>query len=424
MYFSYIVSNSLAMKNHLLTGFSLILSLLGIFGQKTISNEVTEIDKQCSNDEICIRNNNCPSFVEQRKQMVRLEKDSFERKKLFKTLRGSVCNKSERGVCCSRCDGGDPCLSEAQCPHAQDLRRRFRTGDEDARREFISLICDKKERTFCCPNQTTNNNRNYNNQVKSPAWLPGEGECGRPGRPGFIVGGEATSPGEFPFTALLGYTHTVKKWVEQERAIKTWNETKYDCGGTLINHWYVVTAAHCIYERLIFVRLGEWETLRDPDCDGSVCLEKVQDIGIEHKIRHESYRITHNNVLNDVALIKLSSPAVLNHAVQIVCLPVNSTEAARLLGLENLGSGLVGKRATVVGWGHTQFNPFSTEEQGDFEHHNIASTSQQKLDVPVLSSTECTQKFGRGIIPEDSQICAGGEPGKDSCKVKIFFFTS
>merc|ERR1712013_54851 len=378
---------------------------------------IGETDKLCNNNEICKSQNDCPAFLEQRKQMDKLERGSSEWKDSLRKLKSSVCNQSERGVCCSKsssssssCVGGEPCLPEEQCPHAQDLRRRLRAGDGDARRKLKSLICDRKQRTFCCPM------KNSNEQNSSPTWLPGEGECGRPGRPGFIVGGVATRPGEFPFTALLGYTHTVEhKWVEHEQAYKTWNETRFKCGGTLINHWYVLTAAHCLSKAPISVRLGEWEVLQNPDCEGDVCLERVQDIGIASITKHGEYERGYKNVLNDVALIKLSSPAVLNQGVQIVCLPGNPSEAARELGLRNLRSDLVGKRLTVVGWGYTEFNRFAVEEQGDFKTANVASSSQQKLEVPVLSSSDCTKKFGK-FLPEDSQICAGGEQGKDSCK--------
>ena len=53
-----------------------------------------------------------------------------------------------------------------------------------------------------------------------------------------------TKIGEFPFMALLGSG--------QEGNI-TWK-----CGGSVINKWFVLSAAHC-GPTVDFVRLGEWK---------------------------------------------------------------------------------------------------------------------------------------------------------------------
>ena len=55
-------------------------------------------------------------------------------------------------------------------------------------------------------------------------------------------------------------------------------------------------------------------------------------------------------------------------------------------------------------------------KQGDWVKAGIASTAQQKLGLPVLSKQDCIAKFGNINVLE-SHICAGGELGKDSCKV-------
>ncbi len=58
------------------------------------------------------------------------------------------------------------------------------------------------------------------------------GECGISPLTGKVVGGTIARPGEFPFMVLIGY-------MIDERI-------RYDCGGSLINRHYVLTAAHCI----------------------------------------------------------------------------------------------------------------------------------------------------------------------------------
>ena len=47
-----------------------------------------------------------------------------------------------------------------------------------------------------------------------------------------LVGGSVTKNGEFPYMALIGRLYD--------------GEVFYVCGGSLINKWYVLTAAHCI----------------------------------------------------------------------------------------------------------------------------------------------------------------------------------
>merc|ERR1712172_209369 len=72
--------------------------------------------------------------------------------------------------------------------------------------------------------------------------------------------------------------------------------------------------------------------------------------------------------------------------------------------------GLTGTRPVIVGWGHT--NPFRRDKEDSF-NVGVPKAIQQMLEVPVLSSSECGKLF---ITPEKSQICAGGDRGKDSCR--------
>ena len=61
-------------------------------------------------------------------------------------------------------------------------------------------------------------------------------ECGQKINVEHIVGGTVARVGEFPYMALLGYNVS--------------NEIQYGCGGSVINKWYVLTAAHCVHEEL------------------------------------------------------------------------------------------------------------------------------------------------------------------------------
>ena len=69
----------------------------------------------------------------------------------------------------------------------------------------------------------------------SGLWKPNQdrGECGLKLNYPNIVGGSYAQLGEITFTALLGYE-------------KLPGQIIYTCGASIINKWYVLTAAHCI----------------------------------------------------------------------------------------------------------------------------------------------------------------------------------
>lgn len=52
------------------------------------------------------------------------------------------------------------------------------------------------------------------------------------------------------------------------------------------------------------VRLGEWDTSTDPDCQDSVCAPPVHDIDPETVIIHQDYNSP--RFANDIALVKLA----------------------------------------------------------------------------------------------------------------------
>ena len=78
----------------------------------------------------------------------------------------------------------------------------------------------------------------------STQWKPNEtnGECGVRSIPANIVAGRTTKPGEFPYMALLGYNSSSKGFNKS----LTDKDVYYECGGSLINKWFILTAAHCM----------------------------------------------------------------------------------------------------------------------------------------------------------------------------------
>lgn len=160
-----------------------------------------------------------------------------------------------------------------------------------------------------------------------------------------------------------------------------------------------MTAAHCIkdYPRLTGVRLGEWDLSTNIDCQksgpGSECSDDPQNFRIDEKKVYPGYRNAGGSK-DDIALIRLSRPAVFSTYVRPLCLP----SAFDLRGKTDFH----GTQFEVAGWGRTE--------------NYTTSDIKLKVTVPGVSQANCQaawRVFSKSIY--DTQICAGGEAGKDSC---------
>ncbi|XP_073795406.1 trypsin isoform X2 [Danio rerio] len=157
------------------------------------------------------------------------------------------------------------------------------------------------------------------------------------------------------------------------------------CGGTLINKYWVLTAAHC--------NIGE-ANMRIVAGDYSVGLyEGMEQFRRPHMlIPHPQYDRSTNNA--DIMLIKLQSPVYLNSYVSLVPLPRQDAMVA------------VGRLCSVSGWG------FTTSTGG-------ISSILRTVKLPIVSTAVCngTDSFNGNIT--ENMICAGySTGGKDACKVR------
>nr|XP_019527909.2 phenoloxidase-activating factor 3-like [Aedes albopictus] len=122
---------------------------------------------------------------------------------------------------------------------------------------------------------------------------------------------------EFPWLVRLGYRKAGQDSIE------------YLFQGTLIHPSYVVTtvfAARYNRNTLEFVRLGDYHTETDEDCqemdESELCAPPHQDIQIQQIIRHPKYNKP--RLANDLVLLKLLSPAnVTSEFVRPICIPIN-----------------------------------------------------------------------------------------------------
>ncbi|XP_072930063.1 phenoloxidase-activating enzyme 1-like [Epargyreus clarus] len=78
-----------------------------------------------------------------------------------------------------------------------------------------------------------------------------------------IVGGKKADLFEYPWMALISHN--------------TRDGFAFKCGGSIINKRYVLTAAHCVYNKSIAgVRVGEYNIDEEYDCQDGTCTNYIQ----------------------------------------------------------------------------------------------------------------------------------------------------
>uniref|UniRef100_A0A6P4F4X2 Thrombin-like enzyme bothrombin n=1 Tax=Drosophila rhopaloa TaxID=1041015 RepID=A0A6P4F4X2_DRORH len=156
------------------------------------------------------------------------------------------------------------------------------------------------------------------------------------------------------------------------------------CGGTVITHRYILTAAHCIRTNLK-VRLGEHDSTRNPDCQDGICNPPAEEFDIQMATKHRAFgaALTH-----DIALLKLTRNIVFNVHIQPICLLLNPAASPIATELQ------------AFGWGRTATQYSSSVLQTTRLTRYNNSYCQRRL--PLLPVTQ-------------NQICVGLQ-GSDTCK--------
>lgn len=116
----------------------------------------------------------------------------------------------------------------------------------------------------------------------------------------------------------------------------------------------MLTASHCVNGRgvvnaryrLVSVRLGEWDTSTEIDCnDDEICAPKPQDIAVAEQISHEGYMPNSQAQQDDIALLRLERSVTLTDFIRPICLPFGSGVRSKIFDGEPLN---------VAGWGKTE----------------------------------------------------------------------
>ncbi|XP_053674285.1 CLIP domain-containing serine protease B8-like [Anopheles nili] len=223
--------------------------------------------------------------------------------------------------------------------------------------------------------------------------------CGKQSYIEDINGGELAEIDESPWMALLWY-------------VRGHSQPHPKCGGSLISRTFVITAAHCVtgrmfyenYGKLAFVRLREYNIHSDPDCvnenDWMNCSDGLIDLTPKDVIPHPMFDSESKSKDNDIALIRIDETPPFNKFLRSICLPEQSYEDVEY------GN----KQLKVHGFGRTDL--FAKELGSD-----VMSPIKLKLNLKYMDREQCKKWLGlRRFVLKPGQLCAGGEPGKDTCK--------
>ncbi|KAM9410459.1 putative trypsin-6 [Pholidichthys leucotaenia] len=178
-----------------------------------------------------------------------------------------------------------------------------------------------------------------------------------------IIGGQEVNPNTIEYQASVIYRGS------------------HVCGGTLIAPTWVATAGHCWRAVIhLAVQLGKHYIFREE--------ENEQTIKVSSVYRHPEY--SHWRLDNDIMLLKLEHPAVINAVVKPATLPDLNTPPLKYLS-----------QCTVSGWGVTWvLSP---------------SLSPELRSVNVEIFSNCWKYYYFRVT--DNMICAGSRHGgKDSCQ--------
>ncbi|XP_056592281.1 coagulation factor IXb [Triplophysa dalaica] len=186
-----------------------------------------------------------------------------------------------------------------------------------------------------------------------------------------IVGGLEAKPGEIPWQVVL---------------MEKVNKNPF-CGGSLMSEVWIITAAHCVENRigLFFIRTGEHDITKKEGTE--------RDHNMAECHIHPRYNSQQSLYNHDIALLKLKTPVSFSDYALPICLGSRDFTENLLMRSEN---------SLVSGWGR-------------LKHGGSESNTLQKVEVPFVDRTECKGSSINKITR--FMFCAGYNMiSKDSCQ--------
>ncbi|KFB47110.1 AGAP006674-PA-like protein [Anopheles sinensis] len=205
--------------------------------------------------------------------------------------------------------------------------------------------------------------------------LPAEVQYLRHARPSArIVNGAEALPGQFPYQIALLSTFAAGTGL---------------CGGTVITNNYILTAAHCVVGGNGALATGGTAILGAHNRE--VVEPSQQRIAFSQAgiSVHPGYDAS--TIRNDIAVVRLNSPAVFNARVQPIALPARS-DARTFAGMEG----------TASGFGRTSDASPATSPVVMFTRN------------PIQSNAQCNGFWSTALV-QDQNVCLDATGGRSVC---------